>query len=50
MSSSEWWWVVTIVAAVVGGVAYLVPQAARYAATIVALAVAAFAAGFLVLP
>jgi hypothetical protein len=50
VTASEWWWVVAVVVAVVAGVAYLVPQAVRYAATLAAFAVGALAVGFLVLP
>jgi hypothetical protein len=50
VTASEWWWVVAVVLAVVGGVAYQVPQAVKYAATLAAFAVAALAVGFVVLP
>lgn len=50
MTASEWWWVVAIVVAVVAAVAYQVPTAAKWAASLAALALAALSAGFLALP
>ena len=50
MNAFEWWMVVTIVVAVLAAVASQVPQAAKYTLTLMGLAVAALATGFLVLP
>jgi hypothetical protein len=50
VTASEWWWVVAIVVAVLAAVAYQVPAAVKWAASLAALAVAALAVGFVVLP